>query len=86
MKLAAAVGGFLLAQPVTIALHRLLDDPFYVLVATVVIVAVGVLKGGLLRWAALGYGIGYVGFEALIVWALDKLDTGAVSGITPRSH
>lgn len=78
IKLAAAVGGFLVAQPVTVALHRLLDNPFYVLVATVVIIAVGVLKGGLLRWAALGYGIGYVGFEALIVWALDKMDTGSL--------
>lgn len=78
IKLAAAVGGFLVAQPVTVALHRLLDNPFYVLVATVVIIAVGVLKGGLLRWAALGYGIGYVGFEALIVWTLDKMDTGSL--------
>lgn len=71
-RVAAAVGGFLATQPLIVALYRLGLDPRGVLIAVVVLCAVGVLKGGLLRWAAFGVVIGYVGFHAALAWVLNE--------------
>ena len=75
-RIAAAVGGFLATQPLLVALYRLGLDPRGVLVAVVVICAIGALKGGLLRWAALGIVIGYVGFHAFVAWVLNEIGDG----------
>ena len=75
-NVAAAVGGFVVAQPLITALYRLGLDARGVAIAVVVICAFGVIKGGLLRWAAAGVAVGYVGFHVVVAYALDKLDDG----------
>ena len=72
-KVLAFAGGVAAAPLVFVALFRLTDQVWPVLPVTVAIVAIGVLRGGLLRWAAAGFGVGVVGFEAVVVWALDRL-------------
>ncbi|HWL38098.1 MAG TPA: hypothetical protein VNQ77_18065 [Frankiaceae bacterium] len=74
-KIAAFVGGVILAPAIVTGLFRVFDAAWPVLPVTIAIVVVGVLKGGLLRWFALGFGAGVVGFEALLVFALDNLDS-----------
>lgn len=78
-KAAAFAGGVILAPAMVTALFRIFETAWPVLPVTIAIVAVGVLKGGLLRWFALGFGAGVVGFEALLLFALDNLD-GAEGG------
>lgn len=78
-RVAAFVAGVLLAPAIVTGLFRVFETAWPVLPVTIAIVVVGVLKGGLLRWFALGFGAGVVGFEALLVLALDNLD-GAGNG------
>ena len=80
-KILAFAGGVLAAPFVVTGLFRLFETSWPVLPVTVAIVAIGVLRGGLLRWAAAGFGVGVVGFEAFVVWVLDHLDDGGLGSL-----
>lgn len=75
-KIAAVVAGVVAAPVIMTGLFRLLDldSALPALAIAAVIALVCVLKGGLLRWAALGFVIGVVGFEVFIVWLLGQFD------------
>jgi hypothetical protein len=72
LRIVAAVAGFAFTQPLVVGLYRLGLDPRGVMIALAVIVGVAVLKGGLLRWAALGVVVGFVGFHAALAWVLNE--------------
>lgn len=80
-KILAFAGGVVVAPFVVTGLFRLFETSWPVLPVTVAIVVVGVLRGGLLRWAAAGFGVGVVGFEAFIVWVLNRLDEGGIGSL-----
>ena len=62
IKLGAFIAGFVLTPTIVAFLYNLGVDPRIVLAGAVAVLAYLVIKGGLLRWAALGVVVGYVGF------------------------
>lgn len=71
-KVLAFAGGVIVAPFLVTALFRVFETAIPVLPVTVAVVVVGVLKGGLWRWAAAGFGVGVIGFEAVILWVLHE--------------
>lgn len=74
IKLAAFIAGFVLTPTLVTLLYNVDVDPRVVLAGVVAVLAYLLIKGGLLRWAALGVVVGYVGFQAVIVWALSNFE------------
>lgn len=79
LNAAAAVGGFVAAPAIVAFLVRIGAPVQFVAIAVPAIVLFGVVKGGLLRWAAIGFGVGFVGVAALIAWVLDQNLDGTLS-------
>lgn len=75
-KVAVFVAGVVFAPVLMTSLFRLLDldNALPALAVAAVLVLIGVLKGGLLRWAAFGLAIGVIGFEVFVVWLLGHFD------------
>lgn len=74
IKLAAFIAGFVLTPTLVTLLYNVDVDPRVVLAGVVAVLAYLLVKGGLLRWAALGVVVGYVGFQAIVVWALSNFE------------
>lgn len=70
---AAFVAGLVGAPFLTTLLYRTLPPgPTWVALAvTGVVVLFAVRRGGLLRWAAIGYVVGVLGFHAVVAWLIE---------------